>query len=73
MMHGLLMMRFPPARTFPPSLIIAVACPVDLSLGILDVHPITTVGVLNEWRSGPCFDTWVNTEELAAALELFLY
>ena len=56
-----------------PSLIIAVACPVDLSLGILDVHPITTVGVLNEWRSGPCFDTWVNTEELAAALELFLY
>ena len=56
-----------------PSLIIAVACPVDLSLGILDVHPITTVGVLNEWRNGPCFDTWVNTEELAAALELFLY
>ena len=55
-----------------PSLIIAVACPVDLSLGILDVHPITTVGVLNEWRNGPCFDTWVNTEELEAALELFL-
>jgi len=56
-----------------PELIIAVACPVDLSLGILDVHPITTVGVLNEWRNGPCFDTWVNTEELEAALELFLY
>lgn len=55
-----------------PSLIVAVACPVDLSLGILDVHPITTVGVLNEWRNGPCFDTWVNTEELEAALELFL-
>lgn len=55
-----------------PSLIIAVACPVDLSLGILDVHPITTVGVLNEWRNGPCYDTWVNTEEMEAALELFL-
>ncbi len=55
-----------------PSLIVAVACPVDLSLGILDVHPITTVGVLNEWRNGPCFDTWVNTEELEAALELFV-
>ena len=55
-----------------PSLIVAVACPVDLSLGILDVHPITTVGVLNEWRNGPCYDTWVNTEELEAALELFL-
>lgn len=55
-----------------PSLIVAVACPVDLSLGLLDVHPITTVGVLNEWRNGPCFDTWVNTAELEAALELFL-
>lgn len=55
-----------------PSLIIAVACPVDLSLGILDVHPVTTVGVLNEWRHGPCFDTWVNPVELEAALELFL-
>ncbi len=55
-----------------PSLIVAVACPVDLSLGIMDVHPITTVGVLNEWRNGPCFDTWVNVEELESALELFL-
>jgi len=55
-----------------PSVIVAVACPVDLSLGVLDVHPITVVGVLNEWRNGPCFDTWVDTEELEAALELFL-
>jgi len=55
-----------------PSLIVAVACPVDLSLGILDVHPITVIGVLNEWRNGPCYDTWVNTAELEAALELFL-
>ena len=55
-----------------PSLIIAVACPVDLSLGIMDVHPITAVGVLNEWRNGPCYDTWVDTEELEAVLELFL-
>jgi len=55
-----------------PTLIVAVACPVDLSLGILDVHPVTVVGVLNEWRNGPCFDTWVNTTEVEAALELFL-
>lgn len=55
-----------------PSLIVAVACPVDLSLGILDVHPITVVGILNEWRNGPCFDTWVDTEQLEAALELFV-
>ncbi|MBD3277873.1 MAG: DUF116 domain-containing protein [Candidatus Aegiribacteria sp.] len=55
-----------------PSLITAVACPVDLSLGILDVNPITTVGVLNQWRSGPCFDTWVDPGELEAALEMFV-
>ena len=55
-----------------PSLIVAVACPVDLSLGILDVHPVTTVGVLNEWPFGPCFDTWVNSSELETVLEMFL-
>lgn len=55
-----------------PDLIVAVACPVDLSLGILDVHPITTVGILNQWRNGPCFDTWVDSRELEAALSLFL-
>lgn len=55
-----------------PSLIVAVACPVDLSLGILDVHPITTVGVLNQWRNGPCYDTWVDAGELEAVLSLFL-
>jgi hypothetical protein len=55
-----------------PSLILAVACPIDLSLGILDVQPITTVGVLNQWRNGPCFDTWVDSRQLEAALSLFL-
>jgi hypothetical protein len=55
-----------------PTLIVAVACPIDLSLGILDVQPITTVGVLNQWRSGPCYDTWVDSRELEAALVLFL-
>lgn len=55
-----------------PSLIVAVACPVDLSLGILDVNPITTVGVLNRWQNGPCYDTWVDAGELEAVLSLFL-
>jgi len=55
-----------------PRLIIAVACPVDLSLGIMDVQSITTVGVLNQWRNGPCFDTWVDVGEVEAALSLFL-
>lgn len=50
-----------------PKLIIAVACPIDLSSGILDVHPITTVGILNEWRHGECFDTWVDTTRIEDA------
>jgi len=59
-------------RETRPDLIVAVACPVDLSLGILDVSPIPVVGVLNQWINGPCFDTWVDPAELEAALALFL-
>lgn len=55
-----------------PDLIIAVACPVDLSLGIMDVSPIPVVGIMNRWPNGPCFDTWVDPAELEAALSLFL-
>jgi hypothetical protein len=55
-----------------PKLIIAVACPVDLSLGILDVDPIDTVGILNEWRHGECLDTWVDTAEVDAVLSSLL-
>lgn len=59
-------------RETRPDLIVAVACPVDLSLGILDVKPIPVVGVLNQWRNGPCYDTWVDPAELEAALSLFM-
>ena len=55
-----------------PELIVAVACPFDLSLGILDVHPIETVGILNEWRNGECFDTWVDVSEVDSVLESLL-
>ncbi len=55
-----------------PSLILAAACPVDLSLGIMDVQPISTVGVLIEWRNGPCFDTWVDSGRLAEVLDKYL-
>lgn len=55
-----------------PKLIIAVACPVDLSLGILDVNPIDTVGILNEWRHGECFDTWVDVNEVDATISRLL-
>ncbi len=55
-----------------PSLILAVACPRDLSHGMLDVYPIPTMGQLNEWRHGECMDTWVDLEQLEKTLqELF--
>ncbi len=59
-------------KDLKPELIVAVACPVDLSLGILDVHPITTIGILNEWRHGACFDTWVDTAEVDKVLKNLL-
>ncbi len=55
-------------RERKPKLIIAVACPVDLSLGILDVHPVETVGILNEWRHGACIDTWVDVSRVEDAI-----
>mgnify|MGYP006277258137 CR=1 FL=1 len=59
-------------REARPSMIIAVACPRDLSLGILDVYPIPVRGQLNRWIHGQCFDTWVDTEEIGRALESIL-
>ncbi len=56
-----------------PKLIIAVACPIDLSSGILDVQPITTVGILNEWHHGECFDTWVDTAKVEDACRTLLF
>jgi hypothetical protein len=55
-----------------PSVILAVACPRDLSAGMLDVYPIPTMGQLNEWRAGECIDTWVDLGELERSLESLL-
>ena len=52
-----------------PSVILAVACPRDLSAGMLDVYPIPTMGQLNEWREGECIDTWVDLDELERSLD----
>jgi len=52
-----------------PAMIVAVACPRDLSLGILDVYPIPVRGELNRWLHGQCFDTWVDVEEIGRVLE----
>ena len=55
-----------------PGLILAVACPRDLSLGMMDVYPIPVVGQLNVWREQECIDTWVDTAELERTLERLL-
>ncbi|MBD3369558.1 DUF116 domain-containing protein [Candidatus Fermentibacteria bacterium] len=58
-------------RDVRPDMVVAVACPRDLSLGILDAHPVPAWGQLNEWPEGPCFDTWVDTDEVARGLSVF--
>lgn len=59
-------------ETSRPRMILAVACPRDLSLGILDVYPLPVWGQLNQWRHGQCFDTWVDVEGIEAALSSIL-
>ncbi len=55
-----------------PAMIVAVACPRDLSLGILDVYPIPVRGELNRWLHGQCFDTWVDVSKVEGVLEEIL-
>ena len=55
-------------REHRPELIVAVACPRDMASGILDTHPISVYGQLNEWPHGECYDTWVDVEAFGDAL-----
>lgn len=55
-----------------PTLIVAVACERDLSLGIQDAYPIPVYGILNQRPYGPCVNTQVDFEELEKALGLIL-
>jgi uncharacterized protein len=43
-----------------PDGIVAVACEVDLTLGIQDVYPIPVFGVINDRPHGPCYNTCVD-------------
>lgn len=54
-----------------PDAIIAVACERDLTSGIQDAYPLPVIGILNERPFGPCFNTSVDIEKVAAALEFF--
>lgn len=59
-------------KEFKPQAIIAVACERDLTSGIQDVSPLPVVGVLNDRPNGPCYNTWVNIDEVEKAILFYL-
>jgi hypothetical protein len=54
-----------------PDAIVAVACELDLTSGILDSYPIPVVGILNERPHGPCINTKVDIEKVKRAITDF--
>jgi hypothetical protein len=52
-----------------PQAIIAVACERDLTSGIQDAYPLPVIGILNDRPYGPCFNTSVDIDKVAEALE----
>ncbi len=52
-----------------PEAIIAVACERDLTSGIQDAYPLPVIGILNDRPFGPCFNTSVDIQKVADALE----
>jgi hypothetical protein len=54
-----------------PEAIIAVACERDLTSGIQDAYPLPVIGILNDRPFGPCFNTSVDIQKVADALEFF--
>lgn len=55
-----------------PGMVIAVACPRDLSSGILDSPSVPVYGVLNSRPKGDCFDTRVDTALIGSVLDRML-
>lgn len=54
-----------------PEFVIAVACERDLSSGIMDVRGLPVYGIINRRPSGPCRDTFVDTNELERMIKYF--
>ena len=54
-----------------PEAIVAVACELDLTTGILDSYPLPVLGILNERPHGPCINTKVDIEKVKAAIASF--
>lgn len=59
-------------KQYKPSAIIAVACERDLTSGIQDVSPLPVMGVLNDRPNGPCYNTWVNINNVEQAIKFYL-
>ena len=57
---------------YRPEAVIAVACPRDLSSGIVDCFPIPVYGILNQRPEGPCVNTLVDMERVRWAIENFV-
>ena len=57
---------------YRPDAVIAVACPRDLSSGIIDCFPIPVYGILNQRPEGPCVNTLVNMEKVRWAIKNFV-
>jgi hypothetical protein len=55
-----------------PEAIVAVACELDLTVGIQDAYPLPVVGVLNERPNGPCMNTKVDIQKVQEAVLYFL-
>jgi hypothetical protein len=54
-----------------PEAIVAVACELDLTTGILDSYPLPVIGVLNERPHGPCINTKVDIQKVKDAIASF--
>ena len=52
-----------------PDMVIAVACERDLLSGIRDTLPMPVIGVINQRPEGPCVNTTVDMERIAALIK----
>lgn len=59
-------------KKLQPKMILSVACERDLLSGIWDVGNLPVIGVVNQRPQGPCFNTFVNMDELRSKLEILV-
>lgn len=55
-----------------PEFIISVACERDLASGISDVKSIPVMGIINDRKNGPCYNTSVNVKVVEQKLKSIL-